>query len=45
MKSTSQSKIGKGDGDAGANDDYESWMKSKQLLRPDDQLDLTDAVS
>lgn len=41
VKTPSQSKFPHGGGDAG--DDYENWMKSKQLLRPDDQLDLAEA--
>jgi hypothetical protein len=31
--------------DGGDADDLDNFMKSKQLLRPDDQLDLTEAVS
>lgn len=31
-------------GDAGDGaDDFESWMKSRQLIRPNDQLNLTEA--
>ncbi|XP_035907482.1 dynein intermediate chain 2, ciliary isoform X2 [Anopheles stephensi] len=34
-------KIGKGE--PVDNDEFDTWMKSKQLLKPDDQLDLTEA--
>ncbi|XP_035783629.1 dynein intermediate chain 2, ciliary-like isoform X2 [Anopheles albimanus] len=34
-------KLGKGE--PVDNDEFETWMKSKQLLKPDDQLDLTEA--
>ncbi|KAL1397518.1 hypothetical protein pipiens_002512 [Culex pipiens pipiens] len=34
-------KLGKGE--PVDNDEFESWVKSKQLLKPDDQLDLTEA--
>lgn len=49
MKSGSQAKLNlprdkKAGGDAGDGaDDFESWMKSRQLIRPEDQLDLTEA--
>lgn len=32
-----------GKGEPVDNDEFESWVKSKQLLKPDDQLDLTEA--
>ncbi|XP_065092817.1 dynein intermediate chain 2, ciliary isoform X1 [Ochlerotatus camptorhynchus] len=31
-----------GKGEPVDNDEFDSWVKSKQLLKPDDQLDLTD---
>lgn len=34
------SSFAKGTGDG---DDYDCWARSRQLLRPDDQMDLTDA--
>lgn len=34
---------GKGDGPDTGSDEFEAWLKSKQLVRPDDQLDLTEA--
>uniref|UniRef100_A0A182NAJ2 Dynein intermediate chain 2, ciliary n=1 Tax=Anopheles dirus TaxID=7168 RepID=A0A182NAJ2_9DIPT len=34
-------KLGKGE--PVDNDEFDTWMKSKQLLKPDDQLDLTEA--
>ncbi|KXJ75725.1 hypothetical protein RP20_CCG011146 [Aedes albopictus] len=39
--SSSMQKPGKGE--PVDNDEFESWVKSKQLLKPDDQLDLTEA--
>lgn len=27
----------------GSGDDYEQWLRSKQQIKPDDQLDLTEA--
>lgn len=30
-------------GEVSGNDEYESWMKSRLLQRPEDQLDLTEA--
>lgn len=33
----------KNQGAGGDGEDFDSWQKSKQLLRPDDQMDLTDA--
>ncbi|XP_035907481.1 dynein intermediate chain 2, ciliary isoform X1 [Anopheles stephensi] len=38
---SSMQKIGKGE--PVDNDEFDTWMKSKQLLKPDDQLDLTEA--
>ncbi|XP_035783632.1 dynein intermediate chain 2, ciliary-like isoform X3 [Anopheles albimanus] len=38
---SSMQKLGKGE--PVDNDEFETWMKSKQLLKPDDQLDLTEA--
>ncbi|XP_058060196.1 dynein intermediate chain 2, ciliary [Anopheles bellator] len=38
---SSMQKLGKGE--PVDNDEFEMWMKSKQLLKPDDQLDLTEA--
>lgn len=38
---SSMQKLGKGE--PVDNDEFESWVKSKQLLKPDDQLDLTEA--
>lgn len=32
-----------GGGDGGGDDDFDAWMKSRQLLKPDDQLELTEA--
>lgn len=49
MKSGSQAKLNvgrdkKAAGDAGDGaDDFESWMKSRQLIKPEDQLELTEA--
>ncbi|CAD7015384.1 unnamed protein product [Ceratitis capitata] len=40
IKSVSKSNIKDGGGDA---DDFDAWIKSRQLLKPDDQLDLTEA--
>ncbi|XP_053964921.1 dynein intermediate chain 2, ciliary [Anastrepha ludens] len=40
IKSTSKSNLKDGGGDA---DDLDAWIKSRQLLKPDDQLDLTEA--
>ncbi|EDW79816.1 uncharacterized protein Dwil_GK17990 [Drosophila willistoni] len=41
---TSKSKgDGGGGGGGGDADDFDAWMKSRQLLKPDDQLDLTEA--
>ena len=34
-------KLGKGE--ALDDDEYNTWLKAKQLMKPDDQLDLTDA--
>ncbi|TDG50683.1 hypothetical protein AWZ03_002987 [Drosophila navojoa] len=42
-KKNRQSKA-KGEGGGGGDaDDFDAWMKSRQLVKPDDQLDLTDA--
>ncbi|XP_053675454.1 dynein intermediate chain 2, ciliary [Anopheles nili] len=38
---SSMQKLGKGE--PVDNDEFDTWMKSKQLLKPDDQLDLTEA--
>lgn len=43
MSKTSTASKGKGDGPDTGNDEFDAWMKSKQLLKPDDQLDLTEA--
>lgn len=40
---SSKTKGGEGGGGGGDADDYEAWMRSRQLLKPDDQLDLTEA--
>ncbi|EDV35959.1 uncharacterized protein Dana_GF12212 [Drosophila ananassae] len=42
-KRSSKTKGGEGGGGGGDADDYEAWMRSRQLLKPDDQLDLTEA--
>ncbi|XP_055698577.1 dynein intermediate chain 2, ciliary isoform X1 [Phlebotomus papatasi] len=42
-KTPSQQKLGKEMGEVSGNDEYESWMKSRLLQRPEDQLDLTEA--
>ncbi|XP_055921105.1 dynein intermediate chain 2, ciliary isoform X2 [Eupeodes corollae] len=44
-KQTSQSrlKIGTGGDEANGSEDFDAWMKSRQLLKPDDQLELTEA--
>ncbi|XP_064543240.1 dynein intermediate chain 2, ciliary [Drosophila montana] len=34
---------GEGGGGGGDADDFDAWMKSRQLIKPDDQLDLTEA--
>ncbi|ALC41273.1 CG9313 [Drosophila busckii] len=39
---TSKTKLGEGGGGGDA-DDFDAWMKSRQLVKPDDQLDLTEA--
>lgn len=45
--SSAKLKVGPGGGAGGDGnpdaDDFDVWMKSRQLLRPEDQLDLTDA--
>ncbi|EAT36612.1 AAEL011310-PA [Aedes aegypti] len=41
IRGSSMQKPGKGE--PVDNDEFESWVKSKQLLKPDDQLDLTEA--
>ncbi|EDV55380.2 dynein intermediate chain 2, ciliary isoform X2 [Drosophila erecta] len=40
---TSKNKTDGAGGGGGDADDFEAWMKSRQLLKPDDQLDLTEA--
>ncbi|KAH8280411.1 hypothetical protein KR018_006582 [Drosophila ironensis] len=40
---SSKNKTDGGGGGGGDADDFEAWMKSRQLLKPDDQLDLTEA--
>ncbi|XP_058447686.1 dynein intermediate chain 2, ciliary isoform X2 [Malaya genurostris] len=40
-RTPSMQKLGKGE--PVDNDEFESWVKAKQLLKPDDQLDLTEA--
>jgi len=40
---TSKGKADGGGGGGGDADDFDAWMKSRQLLKPDDQLDLTEA--
>lgn len=40
---SSKNKVEGGGGGGGDADDFDAWMKSRQLLKPDDQLDLTEA--
>lgn len=40
---TSKNKTDGPGGGGGDADDFDAWMKSRQLLKPDDQLDLTEA--
>ncbi|XP_017027731.1 dynein intermediate chain 2, ciliary isoform X1 [Drosophila kikkawai] len=40
---SSKTKTEGGGGGGGDADDFDAWMKSRQLLKPDDQLELTEA--
>lgn len=41
--STKPQKSSAGDAGGGDADDFDTWVKSRQLLKPEDQLDLTEA--
>ncbi|XP_055838399.1 dynein intermediate chain 2, ciliary [Episyrphus balteatus] len=43
QQSQSKLKVGAGGDDGNAAEDFDAWMKSRQLLKPEDQLDLTEA--
>ncbi|XP_004444527.1 dynein intermediate chain 2, ciliary [Drosophila pseudoobscura] len=42
-KAKNRASKAKADGGGGDADDFDAWMRSRQLLKPDDQLDLTEA--